>query len=99
MIPALATENDKMSNTVYSEINLHLTWHVKLNDPVLRDEIANRKVLEWQDGLGVVSFGTKDIPWVATYVRNQRKHHGDGTTQDRLERTDPPQEEEEKGDG
>ena len=31
-----------MSNRVYSEINLHLTWHVKLNDPVLRDEIEDQ---------------------------------------------------------
>jgi len=56
-------------------------------------------VLEWQDGLGVVSFGTKDIPWVATYVRNQRKHHADGTTQEHLERTDPREEEEEEEEG
>ena len=56
-------------------------------------------MLEWQDGLGVVSFGTKDIPWVATYVRNQRKHHADGTTHERLERTDPPEEDQEKGNG
>jgi putative transposase len=29
-----------------------------------------RKVLEWQTGYGVVSFGTKDLDWVTAYVRN-----------------------------
>jgi putative transposase len=31
-----------------------------------------QKVLEWQTGYGVVSFGTRDLPWVVEYVRNQR---------------------------
>jgi putative transposase len=44
------------------------------------------RVLEWQNGYGVVSFGTRDLPWVIEYVRNQREHHARGTTQDRLER-------------
>src|SRR5258708_4092268 len=34
-----------------------------------------RKVLEWQTGSGVVSFGTKDLEWVKAYVRNQRERH------------------------
>jgi putative transposase len=34
-----------------------------------------RKVLEWQSGYGVVSFGTKDLEWVKAYVRNQPEHH------------------------
>jgi putative transposase len=44
------------------------------------------KVLEWQAGYGVVSFGTKDLTWVQAYVRNQREHHAKGTTAERLER-------------
>ena len=48
--------------------------------------IANRKLLEWQAGYGVVSFGTKDLPWVVDYVRNQEQHHAREATQDRLER-------------
>ena len=44
------------------------------------------KILEWQAGYGVVSFGTRDLPWVLAYVRNQKEHHARGTTQDRLER-------------
>ena len=136
-----------MSRKAYTEINLHMTWHVKDDAPVLRDEIetqvhrtlrgqainesgvflheiggtddhvhlvvtipptllisewigqlkgssshyinhhvANRKVLEWQSKYGVVSFGTKDLPWVVDYVRNQRVHHTQGTMHPRLER-------------
>jgi putative transposase len=44
------------------------------------------KLLEWQTGYGVVSFGTKDIPWVRAYSRNQKEHHGKGGVVDRLER-------------
>jgi putative transposase len=44
------------------------------------------KVLQWQAGYGVVSFGTKDLPWVKQYIRNQREHHAAGRTSDRLER-------------
>ena len=44
------------------------------------------KVLQWQAGYGVVSFGTKDLPWVKDYIRNQREHHATGKTNDRLER-------------
>ncbi|MBL7134408.1 MAG: IS200/IS605 family transposase [Phycisphaerae bacterium] len=139
-----------MSLRAYSEINLHITWHVKDNNPVLTDmieaqaqrflrgrvmstpeavfhevggtddhvhlvvslppnelisewigklkgasscfinhEIATRQVLQWQAGYGVVVFGTKDLPWVVGYVRNQRRHHAEGRVVDRLERTEP----------
>ena len=137
-----------MSTRAYSEINLHLVWHVKANLPVITVEIesglfrfirdyalktkglifhevggienhihiavtipptllisewigqvkgasshyvnhqlANRKVLDWQAGYGVVSFGTKDLEWVVNYIRNQKEHHKKGTTVDCLERT------------
>jgi REP-associated tyrosine transposase len=45
-----------------------------------------RKVLEWQTGYGVVSFGTAHLQWVINYIRNQREHHARGTVEDRLER-------------
>ena len=138
-----------MGLKAYSEINPHITWHVKGDVPILRDDIekqvqrflrgqviqdsgayfheiggtddhvhlvvtippsllisewvgqlkgasshyvnhhiVNRKVLEWQSKYGVVSFGTKDLPWVVDYVRNQRDHHAVGTVHDRLERTE-----------
>ena len=49
-------------------------------------ELANRKLLDWQTGYGVVSFGTKDLEWVVKYVRNQKEHHAQGTTVERLEK-------------
>jgi putative transposase len=51
-----------------------------------------RKLLEWQSGYGVVSFGTRDLEWVKEYIRNQRQHHAQGTIQDRLERIAPAEE-------
>jgi hypothetical protein len=35
-----------------------------------------------------VSFGTRDLPWVIEYIRNQREHHARGTVHERLERID-----------
>ena len=136
-----------MPKNVYSEINLHMTWHTKNDDPVLvneienrvhhylenkvretknvifhavggiedhvhlvasippsllvsewigklkggssfyiNHEIVNRKLLDWQDGYGIVSFGTRDLPWVIKYVRNQKEHHAKKTTNARLEK-------------
>lgn len=51
----------------------------------INHEIANRKLLEWQSGYGVVSFGSKDLEWVVDYARNQKQHHARGTTHSRLE--------------
>jgi putative transposase len=44
-----------------------------------------RKILEWQPGYGVVSFGTKDLEWVKAYVRDQRRHHAQANVHKRLE--------------
>jgi len=44
------------------------------------------KVLQWQTGYGVVSFGTKDLGWVVEYIRRQREHHARASVSDRLER-------------
>mgnify|MGYP001815144354 CR=1 FL=1 len=42
----------------------------------VNEKIGHRsKRLQWQTGYGVVSFGTRDLDWVKTYVRNQREHH------------------------
>lgn len=49
-------------------------------------ELANRKLLDWQTGYGVVSFGTKDLDWVVNYIRNQKEHHKKRATVERLER-------------
>ena len=138
-----------MPRNVYSEINLHITWHTKGRAAVIVDEIerqlvvfiqrkiaeasgvelqaiggtadhvhlavivpptlnvsewigqikgasahhinhriANRGVLEWQTGYGVVSFGAKGLPWVVEYIRNQKENHARGSTHDRLERVE-----------
>ncbi len=52
----------------------------------INHEICNRKVLAWQTGYGVVSFGMKDLPWVVAYIQNQKSHHAAATVHDRLER-------------
>ena len=44
------------------------------------------KVLEWQQGYGVVSFGTRDLEWVKAYVRDQKQRHAAGRVAERLER-------------
>ena len=45
-----------------------------------------RKQVEWQTGYGAVSFGTKGLPWVVDYVRNQKDRHARRAVEDRLER-------------
>ncbi|MEO7540067.1 MAG: transposase [Pyrinomonadaceae bacterium] len=47
------------------------------------------KSLQWQLGYGVVSFGTKDLEWVVSYVRNQKERHRIGQVSERLERIEP----------
>ncbi len=46
---------------------------------------VTEKVLEWQRGYGVVSFGTRNLPWVTAYVEKQRERHARGKLQERLE--------------
>jgi putative transposase len=50
----------------------------------------SRKLLEWQAGYGVVSFGTRDLEWVKSFVKNQRDRHARGQIVDRLERITTP---------
>ena len=42
--------------------------------------------LQWQNGYGVVSFGTRDLEWVKAYIRDQKQHHAAGRVFERLER-------------
>ena len=44
------------------------------------------KVLEWQRGFGVVSFGKRQLAWVLKYIADQKEHHARGSIQERLER-------------
>jgi len=48
-------------------------------------KLVNHKMLEWQRGYGVVSFGTKNLHWVINYIRNQKEHHRKRTAIERLE--------------
>jgi len=41
--------------------------------------------VDWQRGLGVVSFGKRQLPWVLDYIAKQKEHHAQGTTKRRLE--------------
>jgi putative transposase len=50
-------------------------------------ELISRKLLDWQVGYGVVSFGTKHLEWVVKYIRNQKVHHQEGTAVERLEKS------------
>lgn len=47
---------------------------------------VNDKVLEWQRGYGVVSFGKNNLKWVQAYIARQKEHHASGKTVERLER-------------
>ncbi len=49
------------------------------------NEHFKKKVLDWQRGYGVVSFGKRHLPWVREYVRNQKLHHARGAIHGRLE--------------
>jgi putative transposase len=49
---------------------------------------GRQKELQWQAGYGAVSFGSRDLPWVVEYIRNQREHHARGTVHERLERVE-----------
>ncbi len=53
---------------------------------VNRQSPQRDKLLQWQTGYGVVSFGAKDLPWVVAYIENQKQHHAQGDVFDRLER-------------
>jgi len=44
------------------------------------------KSLQWQAGYGVVSFGKNNLSFVKEYIKNQKVHHAEGKTYERLER-------------
>ena len=44
------------------------------------------KALQWQLGYGVVSFGTRDLKWVVSYIQDQKERHRTGRVSTRLER-------------
>ncbi len=44
--------------------------------------------IDWKRGYGVVSFSKRDLPWVLTYIANQKEHHRLSTVSDKLEKTE-----------
>ncbi|MCB9849494.1 MAG: IS200/IS605 family transposase [Phycisphaerales bacterium] len=52
----------------------------------INKEVAGQKLLYWQGGYGVVSFGKKNLGYVLDYVHSQRERHGSGKVIERLER-------------
>lgn len=42
-------------------------------------------MLYWQRGFGIVSFAKQHLPGIVSYVRDQKKHHQEGTTKPKLE--------------
>ena len=55
-----------------------------------------KKVLYWQRGYGVVSFGKSNLPWVLNYIAMQKEHHAQNKIHDRLERITADEEDVEK---
>src|SRR5262249_634402 len=47
----------------------------------------------WQEGYGVVSFGTRPSNWWLRNLPNQKEHHAKGSTNESLERVTAPEEE------
>ena len=45
-------------------------------------------LFDWQRGYGVLSFGQKQLDWVADYARDQKRHHREGTIVAALERVE-----------
>ena len=88
--PLGCLNSDEGLNGLPKQVGLVHFWIGKLKGGTSYDvnqQMGKRqKVLQWQAGYGVVSFGTGDLEWVRKYLRDPREHHGRGTAQDRLER-------------
>lgn len=52
----------------------------------VNEQSGMSKVLQWQAGYGIVSFGTGDLPWVKRYIQRQAEHHSRHSAEPRLER-------------
>ena len=54
---------------VFHKLFYHAVWTTHLRQSLITENFM------WQDGVGVLSFGEKDIPSVLRYIRNQKEHH------------------------
>jgi len=76
---------------------INIEPHVTISD-LVRDlkgacsfelnKLHGRKILQWQRGFGVVSFGKQNLDWVLAYIANQKQHHAAGTDLVRMETTE-----------
>jgi putative transposase len=48
---------------------------------------ANRIILKWQRGYGIVTFAKKNLSAMVAYIQNQEAHHSKGTDRNLLEMT------------
>jgi len=82
-----------------TETHIHLAVsmepHVTISDMVKElkggsshdaNSRLREKLLYWQRGYGVVSFGKSNLDWVLEYIANQKEHHARKSVHDRLER-------------
>lgn len=96
----IATENCWFDGIGGTDDHIHLAVHVAPTLEISRwigdlkgatahhinKEVAERKLLYWQTGYGVVSFGKNNLDYVLDYINSQRERHGDGKIVERLER-------------
>ncbi len=64
-----------------------VAWRLKgASSHYINKESGLDAVLYWQDGYGVVTLRQSEIPKVARYIHNQKKHHRENVLTDPLER-------------
>jgi putative transposase len=54
----------------------------------LNKELKITNNFAWQDGFGVLSFHEKMLPVISKYIKNQKKHHKNNSTNKNLETTE-----------
>jgi len=54
-----------------------------------RETLVRGEFFGWRDGYGVFSFSRAESVRVVGYIRDQKKHHADGTLWAELEKLDP----------
>jgi putative transposase len=54
-----------------------------------REKLTPGEFFGWRDGYSVFSFRRSDAETVVAYIRNQKRHHADGTLWPNAERLDP----------
>ena len=66
----------------------HLTWATKNREPLIQPEMEATAYFQWQRGYGALTLGEKQRAAAIEYVRRQKQHHQQQTTNAWLERVD-----------